>query len=98
RSDRDWSSDVCSSDLFAGEVSRRDRALEALEDPILGLGGDADAAILHRDDDAIVLAADGDRDGLPPAVLQGIGDEVGEDLIEAEIGRASCREREKMRV
>src|SRR5206468_9271910 len=90
RSDRDWSSDVCSSDLVsvlgAGAVRRR----EATEN--------TDAGTHHE---ALVAAA-GDVDHVPLEACRAV-DAVLDRLARcrrraacrrvAEIGRASCRER-----
>src|SRR5207249_8557015 len=81
RSKRDWSSDVCSSDLpqvvrVRGEaVVRRDRV------------EDARAGGVGIDLDAVAEVAEGDVADVEVA--------AGVELVEAEIGRASCRERWK---
>ena len=57
-------------------------ALEAPEDAFVVVGGDAQAPIADRDDRAVVLARDADVDRLAVAVLDGIRQEVRDDLIQ----------------
>src|SRR3546814_9606890 len=87
----DWSSDVCSSDLFGDDVVA-DQDQDRRRHDGVG-GGDADAlgaaarliaviAAHQRDDEA-------ERRGLDEA-----GEDVGElDELQRQIGRASCRAR-----
>src|SRR5699024_11578067 len=90
RSKRDWSSDVCSSDLVAGNHALAEDVVElgrgvALE--LLGHGAVAVAAVLPQLlDDAKLLDIPGDR-------RLGGGKAAG---LQLQIGRASCREREKV--
>src|SRR5206468_9599209 len=87
RSDRDWSSDVCSSDLV-GDVGRRGLVRDALE-LAAGLG---DAA-LGDEQPGEIQAQDGEVgigfDALPEMLLRLLA--VAAE--HPEIGRASCRER-----
>src|SRR5699024_11468181 len=85
RSKRDWSSDVCSSDLAEQEIG------------IL-----AYSALFLADDPGIVeLLAASARNGVRVQILVGSPDSPTvtqrgeEEGIGDEIGRASCREREK---
>src|SRR5580765_7137126 len=56
--------------------------LEAPEDPFVIVGGDAQPVIANGDDRAVVLAGDADVDRLAVAVLDRVGQEVGDDLIQ----------------
>src|SRR5206468_8644357 len=93
RSDRDWSSDVCSSDL----VTKALDACAATGVPRLLLGGGVVANRRLRDVATARAAAAGVRLRIPPfdlctdngAMIAGLG----AALVEAEIGRASWRER-----
>src|SRR3546814_15620011 len=98
----DWSSDVCSSDLTAVEDAPRTR--ELVEEDLLDGGVDVDRAgerLAHAlvGEDAVLLVQvqrirqagvllrlDGDVGGH-------LGGEVGWQLADHKIGRASCRER-----
>src|SRR5207249_6952571 len=81
RSKRDWSSDVCSSDLAGDLQPARDAEVVAVEEEPIGLAGARDGAGHAR----------GGRDLLPRGVLEaGVHPDTWEDL---QIGRASCRER-----
>src|SRR3546814_18077491 len=90
----DWSSDVCSSDLDAGEVGVEDRlpvlVLHPHQQVVAG-----DAGVVDQDRDRAELLADridqrldgaGFVDVEPAAVAAGRGQAL-------EIGRASCRAR-----
>jgi len=68
----------------AAVVALGDGALEALEDTGLVLGGDADAVISHGEEGDLSVLDDGHLDGVVGAVLDGIGEQVGDDLLEAE--------------
>src|SRR5437870_9353019 len=78
---RDWSSDVCSSDLCPSAPSPRGRR-SARED-----GGRARALRRPRGD-----GADGHEGGGPAAAISAAAH------VAAEIGRASCRERDWIEV
>src|SRR5207302_3896732 len=85
RFSRDWSSDVCSSDLYNPGHQRADRirGLRPLLHPVVhALLIDVDEGRLRA---RIVVAEDLDE----AAVARGA--RIGDD--DAEIGRASCRER-----
>src|SRR5947209_11380439 len=74
---RDWSSDVCSSDLFAPSSSSRDGLI----------GGEIMKAVVNGNvvaESEDVIAAAG-YDYFPPAAVRA-------EWLEKEIGRASCRE------
>src|SRR5699024_12239214 len=91
RSKRDWSSDVCSSDL---PVNARVPALAAAIDNALGdsvemVGFDAHAVAIA------VRRALGKATGWGDHEFEVIGPEV-MDPVMHEIGRASCREREQV--
>src|SRR5690606_40103459 len=84
RFSRDWSSDVCSSDLVVPVDGRAfDAAADAFGD--LGGGGQVGAG---EEDDEFFSAEPGGEVGVADGSLEE-GAERGED----EIGRASCRER-----
>src|SRR6185312_17069438 len=67
----------------AAVVALRRGALELAEDALLLLGRHADAVIDYADLGAPVVAAELDLDRLALPVLDGVGDEVGDDLIDA---------------
>src|SRR3546814_9567881 len=77
----DWSSDVCSSDLVAGDVTRRDHAGTQRLDDV--------ARLIER-----TLAGVDEDPGRQDRVVVGLAHlgREGADQIE-KIGRASCRER-----
>src|SRR5207237_7571148 len=65
-------------------AARRVALLESLEDSGQDLGRDADAGIAHLDRDRVRLRAHGDVD--PAALrgeLDGVGDQVRDDLLQA---------------
>src|SRR5690606_9907662 len=68
----------------AAVVAGGDGALEAPEDSTLILGGDPDAVVANDDARVVVVAGDlhVDRPALP--VLDRVGEEVVDDLIDAE--------------
>src|SRR5262245_17161787 len=66
----------------APEVLRRDRALEAIEDPRLVFGGDAGAVIEDREARRCRQRRDPDLDRAPLAVLAGVGEQVDDELLE----------------
>src|ERR1700729_2465762 len=57
--------------------------LEAPENALLILGRDADSVVAHDELDHVGGAAPFDLDPAAGAVLDGVGDEVGGDLVEA---------------
>ena len=59
--------------------------LEPPEDPLLVLGGDPDAVIAHDELRRLGVAAPLDLDDAAGAVLDGVADHVGDDLIEARL-------------
>src|SRR5207249_7200091 len=88
RSKRDWSSDVCSSDLHFEQVRNIPVKVFHLDDLIQCLVDDIDGAMPRT----------------PPISLHGIhavlspdkvDTEVATSIVFAQIGRASCRERVK---
>src|SRR5207249_8854518 len=91
-SKRDWSSDVCSSDLDLERVLAQDPIAEGVERRDLDVG----VAVRHERVDALLhlgggLVGEGEREDLVrPGPAR--GDEPG-DTSRDEIGRASCRER-----
>src|SRR5699024_11300192 len=91
RSKRDWSSDVCSSDLFLEETARRSGAAGAMVHYRLAPRCGFPAAV---EDVLGVLDALSVEALLRPGRWVLSGDEAGAGLALAEIGRASCRERE----
>src|SRR5206468_5577039 len=85
RSDRDWSSDVCSSDLLLRRVLEGDRpARRPCDEAELELL----VELVDLDDDAVDLVLQLVAPALPLAVIL-------DDLVDRgqQIGRASCRER-----
>ena len=60
----------------------RDGALEAAEDPVALVYGDADTVIVDREPCGAALGADGDLDRFAGPELDGIGEEIGYDPIE----------------
>src|SRR5262249_55526580 len=78
----------------AAVVALRRRALELVEDALLLLGSDADAVIDDAHFGALAVAADRDLDRLTLPILDGVGDEVGQDLVEA---RATPHPRQRRR-
>src|SRR3546814_10059313 len=77
----DWSSDVCSSDLFAQNARRRTlvrRCLRADDQRWVVMQHQIDQLLRHRGRDAATLV---------------FGKAVARDLDMFEIGRASCRDR-----
>src|SRR5206468_9698567 len=80
RSDRDWSSDVCSSDLTAGGVTVTDRVIGPR--PVLGAQQPVGVIAKDRRSDGVHHV----RQAVQGVVLQ-------RDVRADEIGRASCRER-----
>src|SRR5699024_12005100 len=91
RSKRDWSSDVCSSDLslFAHGVSDGEAGLSPAE------------VEAELSDDGSASGEDGASDGSGASDGDSASDDDGDELaatgtdvtVPAEIGRASCRER-----
>jgi hypothetical protein len=57
-------------------------ALEAAEDPLVVVRGDPRAAVLHLHDGRLPLAPDANRDRPARAVLDRVGQQVGEDLFQ----------------
>src|SRR5699024_11413940 len=91
RSKRDWSSDVCSSDLVDAPALRDSEPLaKLLAQPLAGLEGQGDG---------VPLLPPGDQ--LVPGLLElrlDVGPDGGEvdvshERVRREIGRASCRGR-----
>src|SRR5688572_24967815 len=66
------------------EMTQRHGALEPAEDPAQRLLLDADAVVRDRDPDRPVAVLGLDLDRLALAVLDGVGEEVREDLLDAE--------------
>src|SRR6185369_4377222 len=62
-----------------------DDALERLEDPSVELGSDPQAAVGHLEagTEALAVGARPNDDRAPLSVLDGVGNQVGDDLIEA---------------
>src|SRR5206468_9860884 len=93
RSDRDWSSDVCSSDLWAPRMDgagvtfeiEADRFMHRMVRFLVGLMVDIALGRRPQSDLSTLLSASDNQAASPPAPPQG--------LYLAEIGRASCRER-----
>src|SRR5579883_553842 len=65
-------------------VADRRHALEPLEDPLERVGRDPDPVIADRQARDAPVARDRDEDGLAGAVLDGVPDEVRDDLVDAE--------------
>src|SRR5699024_11435380 len=90
RSKRDWSSDVCSSDLPQADV-QGDLVVAAAAgvQPLARVADAGGEGLLNKGMDILGGGVD----------LQRAGMQVGQDALETlvdEIGRASCRERGKM--
>src|SRR3546814_20865136 len=85
----DWSSDVCSADLFSEEAPSRGEVIDALRDLVL------ESVEVFPDNHVVLGLTDSCglhfMDGYWPAVRFN-----GDDGVE--IGRASCRERVSVRV
>ena len=60
-----------------------DGPLESAEDPLLVLAGDPDAFVPHREERAIATAFDPDVDRLAATKLEGVEEQVGDDVLEA---------------
>ena len=73
-----------------GGALRADRALEAIEDAFLVSFVDADATIAHGETRMGVIGVDENMNGLAAAVLHGVGQKVGDDLLDAQF-YAICR-------
>src|SRR5207249_7424721 len=88
RSKRDWSSDVCSSDLGRGERDVLDGGYAAPhEDRAIGAGDDVAVAF---DDVEVVGEPDRHADEAGLQVIE--GGHLRSGIVGVEIGRASCRE------
>src|SRR5206468_5609454 len=91
RSDRDWSSDVCSSDLTRSRDNSGGEKMETIKEPMVEYGVAKLALPGHAEsgDHHVVRC---NRNGVLIAAIDGIGH--GEEAADAaKIGRASCRER-----
>src|SRR5690606_40898227 len=91
RFSRDWSSDVCSSDLALSADTHAHALAVAARAAAAGLTT-ASSEVRHRLLDERSVAAIEDGDEAPPPGL------TARELQVLEIGRASWREREQMRV
>src|SRR5690606_40928293 len=89
RFSRDWSSDVCSSDLQSIIVAPNPNWRMATPE-------EADEWMMSRGFDIPVRRMVGMEQEVPAEVLQALGAGT-HDFVLSEIGRASCREREWMR-
>src|SRR5690606_1618807 len=67
----------------AAVVAGGDGALETAEDAFLVRGGDADAVVLDDDVGGFAILEDLDDDRLALAVLDGVGEEVVDDLVDS---------------
>ena len=67
---------------LARGVARGVQGRELVEDPLLVLGRDPDAAVLDGDADLVGRPLAEDADVAPIGVAQGVGEEVAEDLLE----------------
>src|SRR6185295_15833099 len=65
----------------AAEVARRRRQLEALEDPLLIAGRDADAVVSHAQARRVAVL-DAELDRLAVAVLERVRQQVGDHLLD----------------
>src|SRR5690606_40948183 len=89
RFSRDWSSDVCSSDLAGGGLVVADVGHVAVAELAAAAPTPAaDRAVVEQRAGVAVAAVDLDRRA---AELDHA--KAGREVVEAEIGRASCRER-----
>src|SRR4051794_35739099 len=68
----------------AAVLSRRNGALEPLEDAVDSIAGDTDAMIAHGDSSVGTRAFDGYLHWRTSAVFQRIGEQVGDHLVDAE--------------
>src|ERR1051325_10354839 len=64
-------------------VPFRYRALETTEDPVTVLGRNADAVVPYRQPRQPVRLLDGHLDGFARTVLDGVGNEIRDDLVDA---------------
>src|SRR3546814_1267406 len=81
---RDWSSDVCASDLYS-PLQRREALQQGID--VVGIVVEAEA-------DAQARSAEiGDDVGRPQPPVQRAGRRLAAEIEGEEIGRASCRER-----
>src|SRR5690606_40632190 len=93
RFSRDWSSDVCSSDLHYGELDRQDIALLA-RGIVARSSMDSDYCAIRK---GFGVELGGiQRGAVVPETNRVLADHFGSP--EWEIGRASCRERVEMSV
>jgi len=74
-------------------LARGHSALEALEDVWKLVWRNADAVVLHGEKRGAMLGGDRDLNGLAAAELERVGEEVGDDLLEADPVPAADDER-----
>src|SRR4051812_43398424 len=65
-------------------------ALEGVEDTLLVLRGDADTGVLHGDPGSLVVGLQADIDRVAAPVLEGVGEQIREHLVEAELVERAC--------
>ncbi len=65
-------------------VVERRGALEPFEDPVEISRRDSRAVVADLDDRPVSVAREGERDGLARAVLEGVGQDVHDDLLHPE--------------